>query len=322
MTVRTQPDAVPPTALVPPCALAGLWAVRHGQSTANVAFAAAEESGATGPVPGRDRDVPLSALGVAQAVALGDWLAGQAAEAGPDLVVCSPYTRASQTWEGMAARAVGLGGPRLDVLVDERLRDREMGVFELHPPTALRARAPQEADRRELIGEWCYRPPGGEALTDVAVRVGQFIRPRTGRARAAGPGRRTRRGDHRPASRPRRNRRRRARATATGPERLGVALERRRRPAASGRLGRHRPPDLAGRRGGNEAHLNDRSPADSIPARVGPVPAARTHTRSTRRSSPTGRRSPVEGLREKQKTVTTARSADLLSPPQRCRAQG
>ena len=66
MTVRTQPDAVPPTALVPPCALAGLWAVRHGQSTANVAFAAAEESGATGPVPGRDRDVPLSALGEAE----------------------------------------------------------------------------------------------------------------------------------------------------------------------------------------------------------------------------------------------------------------
>ncbi|MGW5503406.1 histidine phosphatase family protein [Streptomyces rochei] len=186
MTVRTQPDAVPPTALVPPCALAGLWAVRHGQSTANVAFAAAEESGATGPVPGRDRDVPLSALGVAQAVALGDWLAGQAPEVGPDLVVCSPYTRASQTWEGMAARAVGLGGPRLDVLVDERLRDREMGVFELHPPTALRARAPQEADRRELIGEWCYRPPGGEALTDVAVRVGQFIHD-LGRA---APGRR------------------------------------------------------------------------------------------------------------------------------------
>ncbi|MGZ3119832.1 histidine phosphatase family protein [Streptomyces sp. H62] len=177
---------MPPTAVVPPCALAGLWAVRHGQSTANVAFAAAEESGSTVPVPGRDRGVPLSGLGTAQAAALGNWLAGHAPEAGPDLVVCSPYARALQTWEGMAARAAGLGGPRPDLLVDERLRDREMGVFELHPPAALRVRAPQEAARRELMGEWCYRPPGGEAFTDVAVRVGQFVHD-LGRA---APGRR------------------------------------------------------------------------------------------------------------------------------------
>jgi broad specificity phosphatase PhoE len=175
MSLRTPPGAVPPAGLVPPCALGGLWAVRHGQSTANVAFAAAEASGSTAPVPGRDRDVPLSERGAAQARALGGWLAGQAPETGPDLVVCSPYARALQTWEGMAARAAELGGPRPDMLVDERLRDREMGVFELHPPAALRARAPEEAARRELLGEWHYRPPGGEALTDVAVRVGQFV---------------------------------------------------------------------------------------------------------------------------------------------------
>jgi broad specificity phosphatase PhoE len=161
--------------LLPPCPLRGLWAVRHGQSTANVAFAAAERSGSTAPVPGRDRDVPLSGPGAVQGAALGDWLAGRTPGAGPDLVVCSPYLRARQTWEAMADRAAGLGTPRMDVLVDERLRDREMGVFELHPAAALRARAPEEAARRELLGEWNYRPPGGEAFTDVAVRVGQFV---------------------------------------------------------------------------------------------------------------------------------------------------
>ncbi|MEU5756719.1 phosphoglycerate mutase family protein [Streptomyces sp. NPDC047829] len=93
MTVRAVPDEMSPAAVVPPCTLAGLWAVRHGQSTANVAFAAAA-SGSTVPVPGRDQDVPLSGLGAAQAVALGDWLAGQTPGAGPDLVVCSPYARA------------------------------------------------------------------------------------------------------------------------------------------------------------------------------------------------------------------------------------
>ncbi|OEJ20845.1 phosphoglycerate mutase (plasmid) [Streptomyces agglomeratus] len=175
MTLRSLPQSDPPADLVPPCALGGLWAVRHGQSTANLAFAAAEESGSTVPLPGRDRDVPLSGLGTAQASALGDWLARQSPEARPDLVVCSPYVRAWQTWQVLADRAAELGMPRLDVLVDERLRDREMGVFELYPPAALRARAPEEAARRELLGEWCYRPPGGEALTDVAVRVGQFV---------------------------------------------------------------------------------------------------------------------------------------------------
>ncbi|MDH6224871.1 histidine phosphatase family protein [Streptomyces sp. MJP52] len=169
------PEPGPPAGLVPPCALAGLWAVRHGRSTANVAFAAAAASGSTEPVPGRDRDVPLTGEGVAQARALGTWLAGFAPGAGPELVVCSPYLRALRTWEEMASRAAGLGTPPLDALVDERLRDRETGVFELHPPTALRARAPGEAARRELLGDWYYRPPGGEAFTDVAVRVGQFV---------------------------------------------------------------------------------------------------------------------------------------------------
>ncbi|WP_395570373.1 histidine phosphatase family protein [Streptomyces sp. BK79] len=176
MNLRARPDPGTSAELVPPCALSGLWAVRHGQSTANVAFTEAEESGSTAPVAGRDRDVPLSARGIAQARALGDWLAGQEPGAGPDLVLCSPYTRARQTWEAMAERSAELGGPRLDVLVDERLRDREMGVFELHPPAALAARAPREAARRALLGEWCYRPPGGEAFTDVAVRVGQLVR--------------------------------------------------------------------------------------------------------------------------------------------------
>lgn len=175
MTSRPSARGGLPAGLVPPCPLGGLWAVRHGESTANVAFAAAEESGSTSPVPGRDRDVPLSALGTTQAAALGDWLAGQEPEAGPDLVVCSPYLRARQTWAVMADGAAGPGTPPRDVLVDERLRDREMGVFELHPPAALRARAPEEAARRELLGAWWYRPPGGEAFTDVAVRVGQLV---------------------------------------------------------------------------------------------------------------------------------------------------
>ncbi|PIM66757.1 histidine phosphatase family protein [Streptomyces sp. JV178] len=170
--------------LAAPSSLRALWAVRHGQSTANVAFAEAERTGSTEPpVSGRDTDVPLSPLGREQAGSLGDWLAGLDEGTGPDLVVCSPYARARETWQVMAAH------PRVtpsEPLVDERLRDREMGVFELHPPGALRARAPEEAARRALLGEWAYRPPGGEAMADVALRVRDFV---TELDRAA-PGRR------------------------------------------------------------------------------------------------------------------------------------
>ncbi|MFJ5520269.1 histidine phosphatase family protein [Streptomyces griseoluteus] len=161
--------------LAPPCGLGALWAVRHGESTANLAFAAAAASRSTEPVAGRDRDVPLSPSGVRQAEALGRWLADQDRESGPDLVVCSPYLRARQTWHAMRESAAARGVPPVETVVDERLRDREAGVFELHPPTAVQARSPEEASRRRLVGEWHYRPPGGEALTDVALRVRQFM---------------------------------------------------------------------------------------------------------------------------------------------------
>ncbi|WP_060884381.1 histidine phosphatase family protein, partial [Streptomyces caniscabiei] len=157
--------------------------VRHGQSTANVAYEEAERTGSTVPLPGRGADVPLSDLGRAQAGALGGWLAGSAGPAGPDLVVCSPYVRARQTWEVMAGHP-GVVPPPL--LVDERLRDREMGIFEMHPPAALRARAPEEAARRARVGEWFYRPPGGEALADVVLRVRDFV----GELDRVAPGRR------------------------------------------------------------------------------------------------------------------------------------
>ncbi|WP_237277257.1 phosphoglycerate mutase family protein, partial [Streptomyces caniscabiei] len=74
----------PGEGLAPPYALAALWVVRHGQSTANVAYEEAGRTGSTVPLPGRGADVPLSDLGRAQAGALGGWLAGSAGPAGPD----------------------------------------------------------------------------------------------------------------------------------------------------------------------------------------------------------------------------------------------
>ncbi|MFE1591243.1 histidine phosphatase family protein [Nocardia sp. NPDC058705] len=158
-----------------PRALGGLWAVRHAQSEANAWYAdpATEQR----PMPGTDSGVDLTEYGHWQAECLGDWLAGLAGVQRPTLVVCSPYLRTRVTWAVMAEAATTRNRHLRPIrtLVDERLRDREMGVFELHPYRAIRRRAPEEAARREHVGNWVYRPPGGESLADVAVRVRSFL---------------------------------------------------------------------------------------------------------------------------------------------------
>ncbi|MGF0316174.1 histidine phosphatase family protein [Nocardia fluminea] len=164
-----------PEGLVVPRALGGLWAVRHAQSEANAWFA--DPATVQRPMRGTDAAVDLTAHGRWQAHCLGTWLAGLSAAQRPGLVVCSPYLRTRVTWAVMAeAATTRQRHPNpIRTLVDERLRDREMGVFELHPYRAIRRRAPEEGLRRELVGNWVYRPPGGESLADVAVRVRSFL---------------------------------------------------------------------------------------------------------------------------------------------------
>lgn len=164
-----------PEGLSVPRQLGGLWAVRHGQSAANVWFA--DPATNLKPMRGTDAQVELSELGHRQSAALGEWLAALGTVQRPDLVVCSPYLRTRLTWAIMAQTAAQrIRHPRpIRTLVDERLRDREMGVFELHPQRAIRRRAPEEAARREQVGNWVYRPPGGESLADVALRVRDFL---------------------------------------------------------------------------------------------------------------------------------------------------
>ncbi|UYX94504.1 histidine phosphatase family protein [Streptomyces sp. BI87] len=149
--------------------LASVTVVRHGESEANVRYRRAVGTGDVAVPEGRAEDTALTRLGEEQAAAFGRWLAGAGVEAGPELVVCSPYVRARRTWE----LAAGEFGERAvpPVVVEERVRDRENGVFALHSPPAWRAADPEEWARRERSEEWTYRPPGGESLADVALRV-------------------------------------------------------------------------------------------------------------------------------------------------------
>jgi broad specificity phosphatase PhoE len=143
-----------------------LGVVRHGESTGNVAAAAAE----TGrldriDIPQRDADVPLSDTGREQAAAVGRWLAGLPEP--PDVVVASPYLRAVQT----AEIALSAAGADLAPHRDERLRDRELGILDLLTTHGVRTLLPDEAARRDRLGKFYYRPPGGESWADVALRL-------------------------------------------------------------------------------------------------------------------------------------------------------
>lgn len=153
-----------------PATVAEIVAVRHGESVANVAFAAADAADVPVPfIAARDGDVPLSARGRGQSAALRTALAEHFGPAGPDLVLCSPYLRARET-----AR-IALGGDASRSHVDERLRDRETGILELLNEAAVRERHPDEHVRRGRVGEHVYRPPGGESLQDVALRVRSLL---------------------------------------------------------------------------------------------------------------------------------------------------
>jgi broad specificity phosphatase PhoE len=157
-----------------------LLLIRHGESEGNVAAAtAARDRLDVVPVTARDADVPLSPTGVEQATSLGLWLRGDGRELRPGAVYSSPYLRARQTAE-LAFGAPGANGNRdagegLVPLIDERLRDRELGVLDTLTGRGIVARFPQEAERRRWLGKFYYRPPGGESWADLALRVRSFL---------------------------------------------------------------------------------------------------------------------------------------------------
>jgi broad specificity phosphatase PhoE len=144
--------------------------VRHGESEGNVAAAAAQAAHAEQIGLGqRDPDVPLSPVGVDQAVALGSGLRALLTDGA--VVWSSPYERARQT----ARLALQAAGSTLPVSMDERLRDRELGVLDLFTAAGVARHFPLEAQRRLWWGKFYHRPPGGESWTDVALRLRSFL---------------------------------------------------------------------------------------------------------------------------------------------------
>jgi broad specificity phosphatase PhoE len=113
----------------------------------------------------RDPDTPLSSRGEQQADVLARTVLGWDEDERPDVVLSSPYVRAARTADVVTTR---LG---MDVTLDERLRERDLGILDGFTGVGIRETYPEEARRRERLGKFYYRPPGGESWTDVALRV-------------------------------------------------------------------------------------------------------------------------------------------------------
>jgi probable phosphoglycerate mutase len=150
---------------------ARLWLVRHGQSAGNVARDAADAAGKSMiDIQLRDVDVPLSPLGERQAQALGRHFAALSEAEKPEIVLSSPYVRARQTAKAIC-EAGGVVGDARPPIVDERLREREFGIFDRLTTAGIREKYPELADQRTLMGKFYHRPPGGESWADVILRL-------------------------------------------------------------------------------------------------------------------------------------------------------
>ena len=149
----------------------GLWIVRHGESAGNVANHTANAAGlAWVDIPQRDADVPLSGRGEQQADALGHWFAEELGEKLPDIVLTSPYVRARQTAQRILA-ADRRSGVAARLIVDERLREKELGILDRLTLTGLGQLQPEQAKLRRHLGKFYHRPPGGESWCDVILRL-------------------------------------------------------------------------------------------------------------------------------------------------------
>ncbi len=152
-----------------------LWIVRHGQSAGNVARDHAEHNGLDViDLAHRDVDVPLSALGEAQSVALGEWFGRLPHEERPEVVLCSPYLRARHTAE-LVLRHGRLDDAAGALRIDERLREKEFGILDRLTKHGIGRKYPELNEQRGHVGKFYFRPPGGESWCDVILRLRSLL---------------------------------------------------------------------------------------------------------------------------------------------------
>ena len=91
------------------------------------------------------------------------------------MVLSSPFVRTSETSRILADAAALGGAAQTDHVLDERLREKELGSLDRFTKSGIEARFPHEAAARESVGKFYYRPPGGESWCDVILRLRSLL---------------------------------------------------------------------------------------------------------------------------------------------------
>jgi probable phosphoglycerate mutase len=85
-------------------------------------------------------------------------------------VFTSPYLRARATAK-LVEQASGFAPGASDIVVDERLREKEFGILDRLTRLGIEQRHPDQAASRRFMGKFYYRPPAGESWCDVILRL-------------------------------------------------------------------------------------------------------------------------------------------------------
>jgi broad specificity phosphatase PhoE len=149
--------------------VSNLVIVRHGESERNVNKTVATRAGLLeygGEI--RDVDVQLTARGAAQAKETGKHLASKFRF---DRIFTSPYLRAVQTTQSIADEF----DCKPEIVNEERIREKEFGILDGLTKEGIERKYPEESKRKQLVGKYYYRPPGGESYPDVALRIHSLL---------------------------------------------------------------------------------------------------------------------------------------------------
>ena len=143
--------------------------VRHGESEFNVQSRKARKAGKPLIWEGaRQADIRLTDKGIEDAIGAGRKLAKHDPF---HRVIISPYFRTIQTAEHIVAQFPY----KAELRYDDRIREREKGMFEGLSDDEIAKRNPDEFKRLQRDGEFYYRAPGGESYPDVRLRVHSFL---------------------------------------------------------------------------------------------------------------------------------------------------
>lgn len=143
--------------------------VRHSESKMNTDRALAEAAGQH-EYGGETRNIasPLTKRGLEQATETGKHLA---ANFHFDRVFTSPYVRTTTTAETIVKQF----NYKPTITHEERLREKDFGIFDGLTKAGIQKKYPDEWKRRQRDGKYYYRPPGGESYPDVALRIHSFL---------------------------------------------------------------------------------------------------------------------------------------------------